>query len=227
MFGIYLPVDTGYFIHFQGLLYSFKDLLDTNYKIHIIDIGLSAKDLNILHGNFRFLNYEINKIPWDRESKINYKFKIDTIEQMLKSKYDYCIMLDAKNHLKKPLSSLLPYLEDTPVLIQDIKPYLEQDWTHDEALKCMGVYEDDTVLLTYQYQSNNPVFNMSTAKDIMKDIVKYGNMPNALAPLGSKKSFEGISRHRQDQSVISIVCKKHGIKPTFYNYSNYHNTIHL
>jgi hypothetical protein len=136
-------------------------------------------------------------------------------------------MLDAKNHLKKSLSSLLPYLEDTPVLIQDIKPYLEQDWTHDEALKCMGVYEDDTVLLTYQYQSNNPVFNMSTAKDIMKDIVKYGNMPNALAPLGSKKSFEGISRHRQDQSVISIVCKKHGIKPTFYNYSNYHNTIHL
>ena len=36
MFGIYLPVDEGYFLHFQGLLYSFKDLLDVDYKI-IID----------------------------------------------------------------------------------------------------------------------------------------------------------------------------------------------
>jgi len=227
MFGIFLPVDTGYFVHFQGLLYSFKELLDIDYKIHIIDIGLSDRDLKILNKNFRFLDFDIIKIPYNRDSKINYKFKIDIIELMLYSKYDYCMMLDSKNHLKKKLSCLIPHLDYTPVLIQDIKPYLESEWTHDEALKTMGVYEDDTILLTYQYQSNNPIFNMATARDIMGDIVLYGNMPNALAPPGSKKSFEGDSRHRQDQSVISVVCKKHGVKPTFYNYSTYHNTIHL
>ena len=88
MFGIYLPVDEGYFIHFQGLLYSLKDLLDVDYKIHIIDIGLSAKNINILHKQFRFLDYEINKIPWTRETKLSYKFKIDIIELMTNSNYD-------------------------------------------------------------------------------------------------------------------------------------------
>ena len=101
MFGIYLPVDTGYFVHFQGLLYSFKELLDIDYKIHIIDIGLSDRDLKILNKNFRYLDFDIIKIPCNKESKINYKFKIDIIELMLYDNYDYCMMLDSKNHLKK------------------------------------------------------------------------------------------------------------------------------
>lgn len=227
MFGIYLPVDDGYFIHFQGLLYSLKNLLDVEYKIHIIDIGLSAKNINILHKNFRFLDYEINKIPWNRDSKLSYKFKIDTIELMTKSNYDYTIMLDAKNHLKKKLSEIISYLDESPVLIQDIYPYYERDWTHDIALKCMDVYDNKDILNSYQYQSNNPVFDIKRSKHIMLDIVKYGNMNDALCPVGSKKSFEGDSRHRQDQSVISCILKKHCIKPTNVLYSTYHNTIHL
>lgn len=227
MFGIYLPVDEGYFIHFQGLLYSLKDLLDVDYKIHIIDIGLSAKNINILHKHFRFLDYEINKIPWTRETKLSYKFKIDIIELMTCSNYDYTIMLDAKNHLKKKLSQIISYLDESPILIQDIYPYYERDWTHDIALKCMGVNENRDILNSYQYQSNNPVFDIGRAKDIMLDIVKYGNMNDALSPCGSRKSFDGDSRHRQDQSVLSCILKKHNIKPNKNLYSNYHNTIHL
>ncbi len=227
MFGIYLPIDEGYFIHFQGLLYSLKDLLDVDYRIHIIDIGLSAKNINIMHKNFTFLEYEINKIPWTRETKINYKFKIDTIELMTKSNYNYTMMLDAKKHLKKKLSEIISYLDESPVLIQDIYPYLEKDWTHDIALKCMRVDNNDDILNSYQYQSNNPVFDIKRSKHIMLDIVKYGNMPNALAPVGSKKSFMGESRHRQDQSVISCILKKHCIKPSKRLYSTYHNTIYL
>tara|TARA_R100000388_G_scaffold94976_2_gene84690 strand:- start:1444 stop:2127 length:684 start_codon:yes stop_codon:yes gene_type:complete len=227
MFGIYLPVDEGYFIHFQGLLYSFKDLLDVDYKIHIIDIGLSARNLNILHKNFGFLDYEINKIPWTRDDKLSYKFKIDTIELMTKSNYDYTMMLDAKNHLKKKLSEIISYLNETPILIQDIYPYYERDWTHNIALECMGVIDNYEILNSYQYQSNNPVFDVNKSKEIMLDIVKYGNMKEALCPMGSKKSFDGESRHRQDQSVISCILKKHNIKPSKNLYSNYHNTIHL
>ena len=227
MFGIYLPVDEGYFIHFQGLLYSFKDLLDVNYKIHIIDIGLSAKNINILHTQFKFLKFEINKIPWNRESKLNYKFKIDTIELMANSNYDYTMMLDAKNHLKDKLSQIISYLDKSLILIQDISPYFEKEWTHDLALETMGVNNNEEILNSFQYQSNNPVFDINNSRHIMLDVVKYGNMPNALSPIGSKKSFEGDSRHRQDQSVISCILKKHYIKPCHYLYSNYHNTIHL
>ena len=224
MFGIYLPVDQGYFIHFQGLLYSFKTLLDTDYKIHIIDLGLNERNKSILKNNFKFLNFEINKIPWTSESKTNYKFKIDIIELMLNSQYDYTMMLDAKNHLKAKLTDLISYLSVSPVLINYVE-YIEKDWTHDTSLKTMGVFNNEDIINTPQYQSNNPVFNLATAKDIMKEIVKYGNMKEALAPQGSRKSFKGESRHRQDQSIISCILKKHNVKPCEIDYSTYHNTI--
>lgn len=227
MFGIYLPVDSAYFIHFQGLLYSFKDLLDVDYKIHIINLGLSDKNISILNKHFNFLDFQIDDIPWNAEAKSSYRFKIDIIEIMSKSNYNYTIMLDAKNHLKKKLSEIICYLDYSPVLIQDIAPYYERDWTHATSLKTMGVDNNPDVLDTFQYQSNNPVFDIHLAKNIMKEIVHYGHIKEALAPPGSRKSFEGDSRHRQDQSVISCILKKNNIKPCPFNYSNYHNTIHL
>jgi len=226
MFGIYLPVDGAYFIHFQGLLYSFKNLLDEPYKIHIIDLGLSPKNIQVLNSHFKFFNFEINKIPWTKESKINYKFKIDIIEKMLSSGYDYAMMFDAKNHLKFKLSEIRRLLQFSPVLINDVAGLYEKDWTHNTALKAMGVWDNESILNSFQYQSNNPVFNLHTAKEIIKEIVKYGNLPEALAPPKSKKSFSGDSRHRQDQSVISCILKKHNIKPCSQMYSSYHNTIH-
>ena len=45
MFNIYCPVDDGYFIHFQGLLFSFKLLLDVPHQIIIIDFGSQVTKL--------------------------------------------------------------------------------------------------------------------------------------------------------------------------------------
>jgi len=222
-FGIILYVDSGYFKHFQGLLYSFKDLLDEDYKVHIIDMGLSPHHYNILQGNFSsFIDYTIEKI--DIGQKGNYEFKIKAIEHARQFNYDIIMLLDAKNHLKKPLSEIAENLDK--VLINDIAFYYEKDWTHDTALKAMGVFENKEILDSYQYQSNNPVFRVSECEHILNDINHYGSMKDCLAPEGSAKSFTGNSRHRQDQSVISVVLKKHGIKPSYYNYSTYHNTIH-
>jgi len=227
MFGIYLPVDEGYFLHFQGLLYSLKDLLDVEHKIIIVDIGLSVRNTEILYKHFKWLNFEILKIDWTSDDKKTYRFKVKVIELMLNSSFDYTMLLDSKNHLKSKLSFIISLLEKSPVLIQDISPYLEKDWTHKTALEFMGVSENEKILNSNQYQSNNPVFDRLKSIDIMKDIVKYGMNDTALCPLGSSKSFEGDSRHRQDQSVISVVLKLHGIKPTYELYSNYHNTIHI
>lgn len=225
MFGIYLPVDKGYFIHFQGLLYSFKDLLNAPYHIHIIDMGLTEGQIDILNKQFGFLKFEINKIDTSRDDKLTYRFKIKTIKMMYESKYKFTMMLDSKNHLKKPLSDIIYNLTLKPVLINDIDA-IEKDWTHDTCFKTMEIVDDD-IIHSNQYQSNNPVFYNSKTQEIMKEIIKYGLDNNCLCPVGSKKSFQGDSRHRQDQSVISLVLKKHNIKPTFWKYSNYHNTIHI
>jgi hypothetical protein len=76
-----------------------------------------------------------------------------------------------------------------------------------------------------QYQSNNPVFRINEAREIINDIIKYGMIDDCLCPKGSRKSFQGDSRHRQDQSVISITLKKHNILASNLQYSTYHNTI--
>ena len=54
MFNIYCPVDDGYFIHFQGLLFSFKLLLDVPHQIIIIDMGLCKKNINTINNHFSF-----------------------------------------------------------------------------------------------------------------------------------------------------------------------------
>ena len=221
--GIFIPVDSGYFRHIQGLLYSFKDLLDMPYKVHIIDMGLGENYKNVIKSNFGFIDFTFDKIEIGK--KINYEFKIRTLEYARQFNYDIIMMMDAKNHLKKPLSEIEKNLDK--VLIHDISPYLEKDWTHDTALKAMGVFDNKEILDSYQYQSNNPVFRVKECVHILNDINHYGLKEECLAPQGSAKSFSGDSRHRQDQSVISVVLKKHGIKPSpHFQYSTYHNTIH-
>ena len=227
MFGIFLPVDKAHFLHFQGLLYSLKDLLNVDYKIHIIDIGLNIKQIEILNKRFSFLNFEINKLKSSRDDKLSYRFKIKTIEMMYNSNYDYTMMLDSKNHLKLCLSSIVINVEKYNVLINEIVA-LEYEWTHKTCLLNMGIINDMEIINSNQYQSNNPVFYNKKCKDIFLDIIKYGNDDNCLCPIGSMKSLIGGEKctHRQDQSVISIVLKKHNIRAVNLIYSNYHNTIH-
>lgn len=219
-FGIFLPVNSGYYLQLQGLLYSFTYLLDEDYKIHIIDMGLNEKQKKHIFKQFPYLKVQIDDIFISSQDVSTYRFKIKTIQSMLNFDYDICMMLDAKNHLKYSLSQINNILDR--VLINQIE-CIEKDWTHDTCLKEMEATEE--IKNSGQYQSNNPVFRMSVAKDIINDIVKYGLNDNCLCPKGSAKSFEGDSRHRQDQSVISITLKKHGIKPSSHNYSSYHNTI--
>lgn len=219
-FGIFIPVNSNYYIHLQGLLYSFSFLLDEDYKIHIIDMGLNAKQKEHLFKQFSYLKVQIDDIFISSNDVHTYKFKIKTIQHMLNYDYEICMMLDAKNHLKYSLSQINCILDR--VLINAID-FIDKDWTHDTCLRVMEATEE--IKNSGQYQSNNPVFRMAQCKDIINDIVKYGLNDNCLCPEGSQKSFEGPSRHRQDQSVISITLKKHGIKPSRHNYSSYHNTI--
>lgn len=224
MFGIYLPVDDGYFLHFQGLLFSFKLLLNTPHEINIIDMGLSDKNIKIINSHFSFLNCKIIKKNISSKDKKHYKFKIDIIEMMLKSNYEYTMMLDAKNHLKQPLSEIKQMAYLNKVLINSWGG-TDLDWSHNTCLEKMNVLLRPEIVNTPQYQSNNPVFHIPQAREIMETIVKYGNDEDCLYPKGSSKTFEGVSRHRQDQSVISLSLKIHGIKAVGWEYSTYHNTI--
>lgn len=223
-FGIFIPVNSQYFISLQGLLYSFKTLVNLTYKIHIIDMGLHANQINWIKKNFgsgiNHLFIQFDKINISHQDIKNYRFKIKTIQHMLNFDYDICMMFDSKNHLKIPLSEMNNILDR--VLINEVK-FIEKDWTHDTCLETMEASED--IRNSFQYQSNNPVFRMAECKDIINDIIKYGMDDRCLCPKGSEKSMEGPSRHRQDQSVISITLKKHGIKPHIIEYTTYHNTI--
>tara|TARA_Y100000114_G_C11688626_1_gene292426 strand:+ start:45 stop:731 length:687 start_codon:yes stop_codon:yes gene_type:complete len=225
MFGIYCPVDDGYFLHFQGLLYSFSGYLDVPHEIIVYDMGLSDKYINIINTQFSYLKCKIVKTNTSRNDKLTYKFKINIIEMMKKDNYEFAIMLDAKDHLKTYLSVIQEEAKKSKVLIQYAGGCVEEDWTHNTCLEHMGVANNEKIKKSFQFQSNNVVFHIPQAIDIMNTIILYGNNMNCLCPAGSEKSFEGTSRHRQDQSVISISCKLHNIEHSSLFYSTYHNTI--
>lgn len=223
MFGIYIPATSGFFIHLQGLLYSFKYLLNEDYIIKIVDNGLTKKQIDWCKKNFNYLNLEILPLRnYTAKQKQAYKFKIDVIDLMIKDNYEFAMNMDCKNHLKMDLKKIKEEVKKTKILVNISGQNTEKSLTHEKSLQTMGIFEDNEIRNSYQYQAGNIVYHLPQALDIMKEIVKYGNDEMALCPPGSD-----LSNHRQDQSVCSVILKKNNIEPSYLNYASVHNTINV
>ena len=221
MFGIYIPANSKFFIHLQGLLYSMRGNLIEDHIVKILDNGLSNNQINFIKNNFPFIKIEIKpKKTYAPKDRSAYKFKIDAIQMMIEDNYEFAMNMDCKNHLKINLAQIMDEVKEKKVLCNISGLHYEHQLTHDISLKTMGVYENEEIKNTYQIQAGNIVYHIPQALDIMKEIVKFGNDQFALYPPGSD-----LSNHRQDQSICSVVLKKFNIKPTETYYASIHNTV--
>ena len=109
MFGIYIPANSAFFIHLQGLLYSMKGLLIQDHIVKIVDNGLTENQKNFIKKNFgSFINIEITpKKTYTTSERNAYKFKIDVIQMMVDDNYEYAMNMDCKNHLKINLAKIM------------------------------------------------------------------------------------------------------------------------
>lgn len=225
MINIFTICNSGYFIHLQGLLYSFKGLCDLPYKIYIYDIGLNERQRKIIKNSFNFLSIDI--IPaikkYTREDILSYKFKVDLWEQM-KEKEGYILFHDSKNHQKFKLSKCIELLENYDILLTS-SDCIEKDFTHS---KCIDIMECTEYNNTYQLQSGLwMIKNEGIGKELIKYISVYGNIKDCLNPEGSRKNMNsGPETHRQDQSIFSLLVKKLKMNILICEFATFHNTIH-
>ena len=222
MFGIYIPANSAFFIHLQGLLYSMKGLLIQDHIVKIVDNGLTENQKNFIKKNYSsFINIEITpKKTYTTSERNAYKFKIDVIQMMVDDNYEYAMNMDCKNHLKINLAKIMDEVKKKKILCNISGEIYEHKFTHPKAFITMNVNDNDEIKNSWQIQAGNIVYHLPQALDIMKEIIKYGNDPFALYPPGSD-----LSNHRQDQSVCSVILKKNNIEPSGLFYATVHNTI--
>jgi len=222
---IFTISNNAYFIHLQGLLYSLKALCDIPYQVYIYDIGLTNYQIKTIKNQFNFLPIEIikSKKKYTHQEILEYKFKVDLWE-IMKHTEGYILYHDAKNHQKYKLSKCLELLKNYDILITGSN-CLEYLFTHIDCIKYMECEEFNK---TYQIQSGLFFFNnIKKGNDLINDMVKYGNIKECLCPDGSNKNMEGgKNTHRQDQSIFSLLVKKHKLNYKLCDFGTYHNTIH-
>jgi hypothetical protein len=225
MFEIYVPINKGFFVHLQGLLYSFKFLLDIPVQIIVIDMGLTPRQANTLNTMFKFLPSltVIKSKTYNKKELDDYVFKIDVYERMLNSNSNYCMYLDSKCHLKMSLSSIIKQLDDCSILINKTG-VKEADYTSHKTLDYLNVSKEDRESLMYQ-ATGFVIKKDEKGKQILEEFVNKGRDMMVLSPPDSKKLFDGSPNcHRQDQSMVSLVIKKLGGNKDVPFYS-WHNTI--
>jgi hypothetical protein len=219
MIHIYTICDHAYFIHLQGLLYSFKHFLDLPFRVFVCDIGLTPKQREYISTRFAWANPEI--VPWTAGDRTSYLFKIDVFQHALDNPCDYVMYQDAKNHLKQPLSRCIADLSDGDVL-GIYNGVIEGEWTHDRCIAKMGCEQ-----FRHTGQITAGVWMSRYDRDFFEDVLRYGRDPECLTPKGSRKEMAPSPRnHRQDQSVFSLCIKKRGMKFVNKLFSSNHNTIH-
>ncbi len=227
-----VPVNEGYFLHFQSLLYSFKELIPEDTILYIFDNGLSDKSKNILK-RFDYIKYEIIDQPLTNDDKDTYRFKSRCIENMVNNILtDEHILLicDAKNQLKYHYLELERILKLQPFYAGS-ESGTEGDWTDERAIIEMGFENIEEIKKMPQIQSNALLVDYSNkiGKTFLNNIIHYSKNNNILCPPGSFKGMDGTNprTHRQDQSVLSLVIKKMNIDYKSFLYFTFHNTIHL
>lgn len=92
-------------------------------------------------------------------------------------------------------------------------PYIEADWTKNEAFSIMGM-DKDVYKDSFQYQASFMAFRKSV-RSIMfvEEWLNTCCNPNLVSPFQNmEKQIETFQNHRMDQSCFSLLCKKYNVR---------------
>ncbi len=130
---------------------------------------------------------------------------------------DYIFYLDSGAFFVRDVRLLIPYLsEENPLFVTDI-PLMECNWTKPA---CIEYFQAEKLRYTNQIQSGYIFFVVNNyTKVFFREYFDICSSTQLLIPEGLGK-FERISKnygdrfvsHREDQSILSIMCKLRGIK---------------
>lgn len=130
---------------------------------------------------------------------------------------DYIMYLDSGAFFIRDPRILFEYIDDNnPIFVTDI-PLIESNWTKPECFDIMDAWRFAN---TNQIQSGYIIFKVNKiSRDFFDEYYILSSTTQMLVPEGLDKrdlvqSYYGSSfvSHREDQSILSLLCKKKGIK---------------
>lgn len=130
---------------------------------------------------------------------------------------DYLFYLDSGAFFIRDVRLLIPYISDEdPILVTDI-PLKECNWTKPS---CIEYFHAEHLKYTNQIQSGYIFFKVNDfSRKFFRDYFEISQSTDLLVSEGLGK-YDPITRyfgdefvsHREDQSILSIMCKLRGIK---------------
>lgn len=130
---------------------------------------------------------------------------------------DYIFYLDSGAFFVRDVRLLMPYLsEEKPLFVTDI-PLMECNWTKPS---CIEFFKAENLRYTNQIQSGYIFFVVNDyTRAFFREYLEVCQSTQLLVSEGLGK-YERVSKnygdefvsHREDQSILSIMCKMQGIK---------------
>jgi len=128
---------------------------------------------------------------------------------------DIIFYLDSGAYFIKNVDLILKEMGDDWLYVTDI-PLIEKNFTKPSCFVNMGC-DEDKYKYTNQIQSGYiAIRNCEIARKFFEEWLLYSEDPGCLLSLGDFPPTENVGEefltHREDQSVLSLLCKKWGIK---------------
>lgn len=125
---------------------------------------------------------------------------------------DFLFYCDAGAFLIRPCDYIFDGMTDCDIWVLDI-PLIEREWTKPALIETMGIDEIDSILNSNQIQAT--IIGIRKSDASMAFVKKWYELccnPVLLWPMRSDEPHGECKSHREDQSILSVLCKVQEIK---------------
>ncbi|MDC3227195.1 DUF1647 domain-containing protein [Acidimicrobiaceae bacterium] len=205
------------YTHFKSLLNLIESVkkYEKDSELIVYDLGINSDQRNQLQDpelGIRLVKFDFNNYPsfYSERSKTDgklgsYAWKSAIVKEVLEESSGSVLWLDAGDKITKKLTLIKIVLSSLGVYIP-YSPGIISQWTHKKTLEKMNI--DKKIFKKRNLASGMVGFNSNydIALNIVSEWYEKSKDKELIAPKGSSRS-----NHRQDQSLLTLICYKKNI----------------
>lgn len=209
---------------------------NANYIKQMARLGISLSQTGF-DGNFKAIN-DYGHIGAKLHSEVPYQFKPYAIQKAREEYGGLVLWCDSPVYAKKSIQPVFNYIKEHGFMFFDNIGYSVGDYTSDTCLAYFGVSREESFTIP-MIMACVMGFDFANTKagEMFDEYVKLaaeeatykGSWSNNNCEVSSDMRVKG---HRHDQSVMSLILHKHGIKPiraqdTFFAYETHRQVMSI
>jgi hypothetical protein len=183
-----------------------------------------------------FCFHSFDEIESKHHSEVPYQFKPKAIQKVREMGYDVVLWMDSPVYATKPLDNVFYHIINNGILLFDNIGFTIGDFTSDRCLNITNMTREESFMnpmvmacvmgFDFRNQLTNHIFDEYLRLSEVEGAFE-GSWHNDRLQLSNDYRVRG---HRHDQSVISILAVKYGIRLTHPNstyFAYFNNAGHL